>query len=87
MFDRLGRGPRYRGRGAGPVPGGLTSTIHLAVDGRGLPMSILVTPGEAGDNPELFPLLDQVSVRSLWGGPPRRRPRRVIADKAYSHPV
>jgi transposase len=59
----------------------------VAVDGRGLPMSILVTPGQAGDNPELFPLLDQVSVRSLWGGPPRRRPRRVIADKAYSHPV
>lgn len=49
-------------------------------------MSILLTPGQAGDNPELVPLLDQVSVRSLWGGRPRKRPRRVIADKAYSHP-
>jgi transposase len=49
-------------------------------------MSILVTPGQAGDNPQLLPLLDQVSVRPLGGGRPRRRPRRVIADKAYSHP-
>jgi transposase len=56
------------------------------VDGRGRPMSILVTPGQAGDNPQTFPLLDQVSVRRGWGGRPRRRPRRVIADKAYSHP-
>jgi transposase len=31
-------------------------------------------------------LLDQVSVRPAGGGRPRRRPRRVIADKAYSHP-
>jgi transposase len=74
------------GEALGRSRGGLTSKIHLAVDGRGLPMSILVTPGQAGDNPELLPLLDQVSVRPLWGGAPRRRPRRVIADKAYSHP-
>ena len=49
-------------------------------------MSILITPGQAGDNPQLLPLLDQISVRPTWGGTPRRRPRRVIADKAYSHP-
>jgi transposase len=49
-------------------------------------MSILVTPGQAGDNPELLPLLDQVNVRPLGPGRPRRRPWRVIADKAYSHP-
>lgn len=49
-------------------------------------MSILVTPGQAGDNPQLLALLDQVSVRPMGGGRPRSRPRRVIADKAYSHP-
>lgn len=49
-------------------------------------MSILVGPGQAGDNPQLLPLLDQLSVRRERGGAPRRRPRRVIADKAYSHP-
>lgn len=74
------------GEGLGRSRGGLTSKVHLAVDGRGLPMSILVTPGQAGDNPALLPLLDQVSVRRPGPGRPRRRPRRVIADKAYSHP-
>jgi transposase len=64
----------------------LTSKIHLAVDGRGRPMSILITPGQAGDNPQLLPLLDQVSVHPVGSGCPRCRPRRVIADKAYSHP-
>jgi transposase len=49
-------------------------------------MSILVTPGHAGDNPQLLPLMDQVNVRTTGPGRPRSRPRRVIADKAYSHP-
>lgn len=74
------------GEGLGRSRGGLTSKIHLAVDGRGLPMSILITPGQAGDNPQLLPLLDQVSVRRDGPGRPRRRPDRVLADKAYSHP-
>jgi transposase len=74
------------GEGLGRSRGGLTSKIHLAVDGKGRPMSILVTPGQAGDNPQLLALLDQVSVRPVASGSPRRRPRRVIADKAYSHP-
>ena len=49
-------------------------------------MSILLTPGQAGDNPQLLPLLAQVSVTRPGPGGPRRRPDRVIADKAYSHP-
>jgi transposase len=64
----------------------LTSKIHLAVDGRGLPMSILLTPGQSGDNPHLLPLLDQIHVHRDGPGRPRKRPDQVIADKAYSHP-
>jgi transposase len=64
----------------------LTSKIHLAVDGRGLPMSVILTPGQAGDNPQLLPLLDQVGVGRDGPGRPRKRPERVLADKAYSHP-
>jgi len=47
---------------------------------------VIITPGQAGDNPQLLPLLDQVSVRRDGPGRPRQRPDRVIADKAYSHP-
>ena len=53
------------GEGLGRSRGGLTSKIHLAVDGRGLPMSILVTPGQAGDNPELLALLVSVMRSGL----------------------
>jgi transposase len=64
----------------------LSTKIHLAVDGRGLPMRILLTPGQAGDNPQVLPLLDGISVARIGPGRPRIRPDVVIADKAYSHP-
>lgn len=48
-------------------------------------MSTLLTPGQAGDNPQLVPLLDQISVARDGPGRPRSRPDMVIADKAYSH--
>ncbi len=74
------------GEALGRSRGGLTSKIHLAVDGRGLPMAALLTAGQAGDNPQLLPLLDAVSVTRIGPGRPRQRPNRVVADKAYSHP-
>lgn len=49
-------------------------------------MSTILTIGQAGDNPQLVPLLDQVSVARLGPGRARSRPREVRADKAYSHP-
>jgi transposase len=69
---------------AGPEAGCIK--IHLAVDNRGLPMWILLTRGQAGDNPQLLPLLDGISVARIGPGRPRGRPEAVIADKAYSHP-
>lgn len=49
-------------------------------------MSIRLTPGQAGDNPQLLPLLDDIAVVARGsGGRPRSRPDCVIADKAYSH--
>lgn len=49
-------------------------------------MSVILTPGQAGDNPQLLPLIDQVRVPRPGPGRPRKRPDRVLADKAYSHP-
>lgn len=74
------------GEGIGRSRGGLSSKIHLAVDGRGLPMSVILTGGQAGDNPQLVPLLDQISVARPGPGRPRSKPEAVLADKAYSHP-
>lgn len=73
------------GEGIGRSRGGLTSKVHLAVDGRGLPLSVIITPGQAGDNPQLMPLLDAINVPRIGPGRPRKRPEAVLADKAYAH--
>ena len=55
------------------------------MDGRGRPLSILLTPGQAGDNPQLLPLLDAISINTPGPGRPRSRPDMLIADRAYAH--
>ena len=64
----------------------MTTKVHLAVDGRGRPLAIRLSPGQAHDNPQLGPLLDDIRVPRSGPGRPRKRPDRVVADKAYSHP-
>jgi transposase len=72
--------------GLGRSRGGLSTKLHLCCDGRGLPLTVALTPGQAGDNPQLLGLLDDIRVATPGPGRPRQRPDRVIADKAYSHP-
>jgi transposase len=50
------------GEALGRSRGGLRTKIHLAVDRRGRPLSILLTGGHAGDNPQLLSLLDAIAV-------------------------
>lgn len=52
----------------GRCRGGLSTKVHLAVDGRGLPLSIVLTGGQAGDNPQLLPVLDGIAVPGLISG-------------------
>ncbi|MEU7997676.1 IS5 family transposase [Micromonospora sp. NPDC049060] len=73
------------GEAIGRSRGGLSTKIHLAVDGRGRPLSILLTPGQAGDNPQLLALLDAIRVNEPGPGRPRKRPEVLIADKGYAH--
>lgn len=42
-------------------------------------MALLLSAGQAGDNPRLMPLLDALTQTG-------RRPDHLLADKAYSHP-
>ncbi|WP_330234437.1 transposase [Nocardia sp. NBC_00508] len=55
----------------------------MAADGNGHDLAVLLTPGQTNDSPLLPPLLDAVAVPRLNGGPPRRNPDVVIADRAY----
>jgi hypothetical protein len=43
-------------------------------------MSIILTAGQAGDNPQLLPLLDQLTVGRDGPGRPRKRPDRILAQ-------
>jgi transposase len=74
-----------QGEALGRSRGGLSTKIHLAVDGRGRPLSILLTAGQAGDNPQLLNVLDAIAVHSGGPGRPRKRPDMLIADKGYAH--
>ncbi len=52
--------------------GGLTTKIHALVDGRGLPVNLHLSEGQASDCCEAEPLLDAVPQGSTF-----------LADKAY----
>ena len=73
------------GEALGRSRGGLSTKIHLAVDGRGRPLSVLLSGGQAGDNPYLLPVLDAIAIRGPAGGRPRKRPDLLLADKGYAH--
>lgn len=64
--------------------GGLSTKVHLLVDDAGRPLVVLVSPGQAGDNPALQPMLDELRIARRGPGRPRSRPVLVRADKAYS---
>lgn len=59
--------------------GGLTTKIHALVTSAVRPVALLLSPGQAGDNPRLIPLLDTLAQAG-------HRPEHLLADKAYSHP-
>jgi transposase len=64
--------------------GGWSTKIHLACDqGRGV-LSFLLTAGQDGDSPQMVPVLNTIGVPAHGASRARRRPARVLADRAYS---
>ncbi len=61
----------------------MSTKVHQLVDGRGLPLVIAITAGQAGDSPMMLPLLAELRVGQPIGRP-RTRPDAVRGDKAYS---
>ncbi len=68
--------------------GGLTSKVHVSCDGRGRPLSVVVTPGQRHESTQLAHLLDAIQVAHRDGlpGRPRTRPDLLLADRGYSFP-
>jgi transposase len=66
--------------------GGLTTKLHLAVDGKGRPLAVTLTAGQRHESTQLAPLLDAISVPRPGGqGRPRKRPDHLLADRGYSY--
>jgi transposase len=64
--------------------GGWSTKTHLAVDQRRGVISFLLTPGQAGESPQMIGVLERIRVMRPGGRRARTRPDRVLADKAYS---
>jgi transposase len=58
--------------------------VHRTCDGSGKGLTVVLTPGQVNEAPVFPRLLDQGAIRRPGRGRPRRRPRRIIGDKAYS---
>lgn len=63
--------------------GGLSTKVHLSCDGKGRPLSVIVTAGQRNDGAQLFAVLDAIRVPRIGGGRPRKRPDRLLADRGY----
>jgi hypothetical protein len=83
--------PSYLGSAAeadqarGRSRGRLTTKLHLAADGHGRPLAVLVTGGQRHESTQLQPLLDAIRVPRPGPGRPRKRPAHLVADRGYSY--
>ena len=73
--DHVGANPVDRGK-----PG---STIHLACEGSGLPLTAVVTAANVSDVTMLAAVLDDVPAVLTLAGRRRTRPGKLDADKGY----
>ena len=66
--------------------GGFSTKVHLACDGRGRPLSVLVTAGQRNEAPLLGELLDGIRVARPEGTPgrPRKRPGVTVAVEPHA---
>lgn len=60
----------------------MTTKVHLAADGRGRALSMVITGGNINDTTMMSAVLDGISVPRERGRA-RSRPDRVLADKGY----
>ena len=63
--------------------GGWSTKTHVAIDSHRGVLSFRLTPGQAGDSPQMIPVLQDIRITRPTGRP-RSHPSEVLADKAYS---
>ena len=68
----------------GRSQGGFGTKVHVVCAAGGLPLGVVVTPGQRHESVVFEAVMDTVAVPQATG-PPARRPARVAGDKAYSN--
>lgn len=79
-----GQGGEPADHALGRSQGGFGTKVHLACDGAGRPLGVVVTPGQQHESTVFEAVLDTVAVPQR-SGQTRRRPRRVAGDMAYNN--
>lgn len=64
--------------------GGLSTKIHVRVEGNGQLMAFVLTPGQQHEATVVLDLLNRGQVKRAGPGRPRLRPKRLVGDKGYS---
>lgn len=64
--------------------GGFSTKIHLRCEGKGKPVTFVLTVGERNESVMFEALMEQGAVKRVGRGQPRVRPHRVAGDKAYT---
>ena len=75
-----------RGSATGPSPvdrGRCGSKYHLLTDAGGVPLAWTLTGANRNDGTQLLLLLEAIPPVHGRPGPPKRRPRRLVADRGY----
>jgi transposase len=68
----------------GKSQGGFSTKLHLRAEGKGKPMTLVLTAAQRHETTPFEVLMEQGAVKRVGRGRPRVRPKRVLGDKAYS---
>lgn len=77
------RGSTQEEEALGRSRGGFTTKFHVAAEGNGKPLALLLSAGQRHESKLLEPLMEEGGVRGA--GSSRTGPGRVVGDKGYSH--
>src|SRR5256885_10537201 len=63
--------------------GGFGTKIHVRCEGKGKPVTFVLTPGQQHEATVFEQLMEQGAVKRAGRGRPRLLPGRIVGDKGY----